>query len=688
MNPAFALHGIDKRAADRFRVSSDSLEEMLNPSPYPTHLRNGRFSLVSLLGEGGMASVYRAFDHELKVWRAVKLLSPKFAETSSARRRFTTEAQAMAALEDAHIVRIYDVGVEGHFPYIVMELAEGGCPAVWLKRHGPMPPRMAVDVTIQICQGLQAAHKRGIVHRDIKPHNVLVDSAGKCKVTDFGIARVLYDGNSLTQTGSVMGTPAFMAPEQRVNTKAVDHRTDIYAAGATLYTLLTRTTTMRLYHAAMDPEILDGIPDVLAKPLLRATAYQADDRYDRVVDFARDLLMVRAKLPVDPASTPPLQLPLDDVMPPERVTPSGTEQQGDVADQRVEQAAIGSTVHPPEVPASLRGWKNIPGAQARPYPVADNSTIATPKVPAQAPTLAPEKAMAAARTEAAAPLTPVQVSATEAAWLVIHRECEPKRLHGEGRPMHGLMAIEHHLDLRALGESLAAAAAAHGLPSNRVKTRIETDSGPHWVTAEMVASETRNLDAFAAECNTCTSRIRNLPYGCFVRLPYPIPSRGEEWLMDHLQVAGSLGGDLCMNMISTGKITGEPIAELRAHGAFQSSAPLVKVVKRGWMVNSKISSDQLFHALLMADLEFLNPFNCLAVAFWFAVIEIDGVEPGKVTEDGLAAVASLKSREERLARTRIRLGPRTADPAIQYVQNILVSLYLAWAHDVRLLVEP
>lgn len=648
--------------------------------PFPEHLRGGRFTLVSLLGEGGMGSVYRAYDHELEVWRAVKLLAPKFASNKQARQRFTTEARTMAALEHAHVVRVYDVGVEGKFPYIVMELAEGGCPANWLQTHGPMPSQMAVTIAIQVCRGLHEAHGRGIIHRDVKPHNVLVDGDGQCKVTDFGIARVVQENmQGMTMTGSVMGTMGFMAPEQRSNTKAADHRADIYAVGATLFTLLTATVTTELHNAALDPEILAGIPEPLLDPIRQATAYKPVNRYESILAFGRALTLAQIDLPTDPGETPSLIVPLKSAPIPQRAAP--------VRDHTFEAT-------PPSAPVpdtgtvnpTLRGWKNLPGGKALAYSTTDHgpqSASEPPKQPAPKPEAVPTEVR-----KPTLPLVAVDVEAGEAAWLVIHKVCEPKRLHGGGRPMHGIMAIEHHLGIRSFGRAMALAAEQRGLHPDRVKTRMDTERGSGWVTADSIAEMTGALDVHDDECSTCTARMHGGSYGCFLRLPYPIPERAEAWLMERLQVSGQIGGDLCLDMVSSNGLNGRPIAALRAKGGFEAATPVTKILKRGWMMNSKVSSDQVFHALMMADLNFLVPFNCLAVAAWFGVVEVDGVAPDEVTEAGLAQVAKLSTFEERMQRTRVRLGSRTSDPAIQNMQHILLSLYLAWAHDVKLLAEP
>lgn len=283
----------------------------------PTSLADGRYLLVKQLGEGGMATVYRAYDQRLQVWRAVKILSPEFADKKKISRRFEAEAQTMALLEHRNIVRVYDVGRDGSdIAYIIMELVEGGCLVDWLESNGPMPPRMAVSALVEICEGLQAAHDKGVVHRDIKPHNVLVTLEGVCRVTDFGIARVGDIENSQTKTGSVMGTWGYMAPEQRTDAKNVDVRADVYATGATLYSLLTDRMPMDLFAADRNSSLLDGVHELLVPILIKSTEYDRQDRYDNVLDMRDALLEVFDQLPEIPAGVEPLALLHTDVQTP------------------------------------------------------------------------------------------------------------------------------------------------------------------------------------------------------------------------------------------------------------------------------------------------------------------------------------------------------------------------------------
>lgn len=269
----------------------------------------GRYRLAAKLGEGGMAVVYRAWDTQGNDWVAIKVLLPELARKRKLRQRFENEARTLVGLDHRNIVKVLDVGTDEPLPYIVMELADGGCVIDWVERFGPMPARMAVDIVIAACKGLNAAHEQGIVHRDVKPHNILITRRGVCRLTDFGIAQIdAPDGGGMTKTGSVMGTLGYMAPEQRTDAKNVDARADVYALGATLFKLVTNGTVADLFLAEHDAEMLDGVPQPLVPVLLKATAYKPDNRYASVNDLAKALHAARPQLPPVPDETPDLTM--------------------------------------------------------------------------------------------------------------------------------------------------------------------------------------------------------------------------------------------------------------------------------------------------------------------------------------------------------------------------------------------
>ena len=198
----------------------------------------GRYRLRSLLGRGGMAEVWQGLDERLDRPVAVKVLDRRALEDPTVVARFDREARAVARLAHPNIVSVYDVGVDDDMPYLVMELVHGQSLAALID-GGPISIDDAVNVAVQVCDALQAAHEAGVVHRDVKPANILIAPAGTVKVCDFGIARVSQATQAgLTRSHVTVGTAEYMAPEQ-ASGGPVDARTDLYALGCVLYAMLT-----------------------------------------------------------------------------------------------------------------------------------------------------------------------------------------------------------------------------------------------------------------------------------------------------------------------------------------------------------------------------------------------------------------------------------------------------------------
>ena len=197
----------------------------------------GRYRLVELLGQGGMATIYRATDAQLGREVAVKVLHAEYGRDPDFVARFKQEAQAAASLSHPNIVGVYDFGADADGPYIVMELVDGEDVATLLARNGPLPPRQAARLAAEAAHALGAAHARGIVHRDVKPGNILVSADGRVKVADFGIARAWADAR-LTLPGVTLGSVHYFSPEQALGEQATE-ASDIYSLGIVLYELLT-----------------------------------------------------------------------------------------------------------------------------------------------------------------------------------------------------------------------------------------------------------------------------------------------------------------------------------------------------------------------------------------------------------------------------------------------------------------
>ena len=227
----------------------------------------GRYRLARRLGHGGMASVYLARDSELDRPVAVKLLAENAAADDGLRERFVREARLAARLSHPNVVSIYDAGADGSRPYIVMEYVEGETLADLVAR-GPLPPDEARQLALQACRGLALAHEAGLIHRDVKPQNLLLRNDGTLKIADFGIARAA-EGTAFTQAGTVLGTAAYLSPEQALG-EQVTTATDIYSLGAVLYELLTG-------RPPLEPESLADLAEKQRRPSIAPVRELAPD---------------------------------------------------------------------------------------------------------------------------------------------------------------------------------------------------------------------------------------------------------------------------------------------------------------------------------------------------------------------------------------------------------------------------
>ena len=235
--------------------------------------------------------MYRATDLQLGVDRAIKLIGGGVKrERSSLRRRLKDEARVMARLAHRHVLEVYDVGEDGDVDFVVMRLAGGGSLADELRAKGQLSRGRVIRVGMQMLAALEAAHAQGIVHRDVKPQNLLLDDDGTVLLADFGIALIDLPGVFRgTRTGAAMGSLAFMAPEQRVDASRVTAAADIYSVGATLYTLATGRSPMDLFVAGGDSERWWVVAPGLRTVLFRATRYAPEDRYLSATEMAAAL---------------------------------------------------------------------------------------------------------------------------------------------------------------------------------------------------------------------------------------------------------------------------------------------------------------------------------------------------------------------------------------------------------------
>ncbi len=259
-----------------------------------------RYELLELIGEGGMAMVYKAKCHSLDRIVAVKILKEEYSFDSNFVSKFKTEAYAAASLSHPNIVNIYDVGMQEDVYYIVMEYIEGQTLSEYISLHKPLPVDKAVDITVMICDGLHHAHERGIIHRDIKPHNILITSTGMVKVADFGIAQAITK-NTITFGGNVVGSVQYISPEQAKG-EPLTRATDIYSVGCVLYEMLTgqlpyeaeSPITIALKHIhdeVPSPRSINPlVPEKLDHIIVRAMDKLPDKRYSTAEQMRNALL--------------------------------------------------------------------------------------------------------------------------------------------------------------------------------------------------------------------------------------------------------------------------------------------------------------------------------------------------------------------------------------------------------------
>lgn len=279
----------------------------------------GRYLLETEVAEGGMGTVWRARDEVLGRPVAVKVLHDRLARDPDVLERFRLEAVAAARLSHPNVVRVFDTGIDDAVCFIVMELFEGTTLEELLRNEGPLAGAEAARLMGAVLQGLAHAHREGVVHRDVKPANVLIDRSGLVKVTDFGIAKAAFAASDLTATGDLLGTARYLAPEL-VAGGDVDHRADLYACGVVLYESLTgrapfegpthiATATMRLTKEPPPPGALrPGIPRSLETVTMRSLARDPDQRFQSADEMRAAL--DRAAPPSRPRRTaPPLAEP-------------------------------------------------------------------------------------------------------------------------------------------------------------------------------------------------------------------------------------------------------------------------------------------------------------------------------------------------------------------------------------------
>jgi serine/threonine protein kinase len=283
---------------------SEPLEDRVGTAVGP------QYELEGEIGRGGMSVVYRARDRRLGRSVAIKVLPPELAHDPAIRTRFTREAQTSAQLAHAHIVPIYDVGEREGLAYFVMAIVTGGNLATHLTREPRQPVDEVRRIIAEVADALAYAHLRGVIHRDIKPDNILLDEAsGRAIVTDFGIARAIEASTRLTVTGIAVGTPAYMSPEQAVGDREIDGRSDIYSLGVLGYQMLTgrlpfsagNSMALLLKHVSEPPrpisELRPETPKILRETIERALMKSPEDRWPNASAMREALLSERGGVP-------------------------------------------------------------------------------------------------------------------------------------------------------------------------------------------------------------------------------------------------------------------------------------------------------------------------------------------------------------------------------------------------------
>lgn len=260
---------------------------------------DGRYLVQSRIASGGTSTVYRGLDTRLDRPVAVKVMDSRYAGDEQFLTRFQREAQTVARLKDPGLVAVYDQGLDARHPFLVMELIEGGTLRELLGERGPMPPYAVAAVLRPVLGGLAAAHRAGLVHRDVKPENVLISDDGEVKIADFGLVRAVAAAG-ITSTSVILGTAAYLSPEQ-VRDGDATPRSDVYSAGIMTYELLTGRTpftgdsALSLAYQRLDTDVpppgaaIDGVPAQFDEFVQRATARDPADRYADAIQMRADL---------------------------------------------------------------------------------------------------------------------------------------------------------------------------------------------------------------------------------------------------------------------------------------------------------------------------------------------------------------------------------------------------------------
>ncbi len=323
------------------------METYQQSDPLVGTLLDGRYRVDTLIATGGMSRVYRGLDLRLDRPVALKIMDSRYAGDTQFLTRFQREARAVARLKDPGLVAVYDQGIDGQHPFLVMELIEGGTLRELLVERGPMPPHAVAAVLAPVLGGLAVAHHEGLVHRDVKPENVLISDGGDVKIADFGLVRAIAEAK-ITSTSIILGTAAYLSPEQ-VSTGDASPASDVYAVGILTFELLTGTTPFkgdtaltvayqRMDHDVPRPSsVISGVPTQFDELVRRATARDPAGRYTDAEDMAFELDAI-----VDELALPGFRVPAP--------RNSAQHQSAEVHRSRADHSAATDTVRPAPQP--------------------------------------------------------------------------------------------------------------------------------------------------------------------------------------------------------------------------------------------------------------------------------------------------------------------------------------------------
>jgi serine/threonine protein kinase, bacterial len=291
-----------------------SVEAYQQSDPLVGAVLDGRYRVEVMIATGGMSAVYRGLDQRLDRPVALKVMDSRYAGDNQFLTRFQREARAVARLKDPGLVAVYDQGIDGQHPFLVMELIEGGTLRELLRERGPMPPHAVAAVLRPVLGGLAVAHRAGLVHRDIKPENVLISDDGDVKIADFGLVRAVAEAK-ITSTSVILGTAAYLSPEQ-VSTGDAGPRSDVYSVGILAYELLTGVTpftgdsALAVAYQRIDNDVsppstvIAGVPAQFDELVAHATAREPADRYADAQDMAADVEAIVEELGLPPFRVP------------------------------------------------------------------------------------------------------------------------------------------------------------------------------------------------------------------------------------------------------------------------------------------------------------------------------------------------------------------------------------------------